>query len=276
MLGKPTHGGEIRQAPRVIRSEIAAHGFRLTLWEAAALPSSVSQDASLVVLRDGVLRAGVIDGRTPGEEAPLVLGCDLGIHAAQIVRHALHGGGTIDEAIAEANAYLNAEQNSDRAAFPEATCVVADLDSEAATIVQAGDSEAWALEGRAWRRVFPPGAMTGEAAQRDRQWYREHAGLELADLLRQERARDYVNDESAWRTAAVGRFVRPKLARADLRGWKAVLLTTDGARLTPERIDRLEDWLGGLREWELANLHQEGVLARKPHDDVTVLQIARV
>lgn len=259
----------------MVRSEIDAPGYRVTLWEASALPSSVSQDASFVILRDDTLRAGVVDGRTPSDEAPLVLGCDLAIHAAQMVRHALHGRGTIEEALAAANELLNSEQDSERSAFPEATCVVADIDAETATIVRAGDCEAWTLEAPRWRPLFPEGAMTGEAADRDRQWYRENAGLELADLLRQERARDYVNDESAWRTAAVGRFVTPKLERVDLREWTVLLLATDGARLTRERIDRLEDWLAGLREWEATSPNEEGILARKRHDDVSVLRIER-
>jgi hypothetical protein len=217
----------------------------------------------------------VIDGRTPGDESPLVLGCDLGIHAAQIVRHALYGRGTIEEALAEANTFLNAEQDLGQSAFPEATCVVADVEVDAATVVQGGDAEAWALEAGKWRRLFPEGAMTGEAAERDREWYRENAGLDLAELLRQERARDYVNDESAWRTAAVGRFATAKLACIDIRAWEVLLLATDGARLRPERIDRLEDWLVGLRNWEQGSPKEEGMLARKPHDDVTVLRIER-
>ena len=259
----------------MVRSEIDLPGFRVTLWEVAALSTSVSQDTSLVNPRGSTLRVGVVDGRTPGDEAPLVLGCDLGIHAAQIVRHSLYGQGAIEEALAQANAYLNAEQDPDRTAFPEATCVVADIDAEKVSVVQAGDCDAWTLETAGWGRLFPEGAMTGEAAERDRQWYREHAGLDINDLLRLERARDYVNDESAWRTAAVGRFAAPKLARVDLREWEVLLLTTDGARLTPERIASLEDWLDGLRAWEVASLHERGVLARKPHDDVTVLRIER-
>jgi hypothetical protein len=258
----------------MMRSDVHVAGFRVTLWEAAALPSSVSQDASLVSHRQGSLRVGVIDGRTPDDPARLVLGCDLGIHAAQIVRHALHSKGTIEEALAQANAFLNAEQDPARSVFPEATCVVADIESDAAAIVQAGDSQAWALKKGKWRRLFPERALTGEAAERDRQWYRDNAGLELAELLRQERARDYVNDPSVWRTAAVGRFATPRLDSVDLSGWDVLLLATDGARLTSERINRLEGWLGGLREWELAGGH-DGILAGKPHDDVSVVWIER-
>jgi hypothetical protein len=259
----------------VVRSEIEALGFRITLWESSALPSRVSQDTSLVIPRSSTLRIGVVDGRTQVEDAPLVLGCDLGIHAAQIVRHALYGRGTMDQALEEANAFLNAEQDSSRLAFPEATCVVADVDVEKAAFVQAGDAEAWVFAAGEWRPIFPEGAMTGEAAELDRQWYRENAGLDITDLLRQERAREYVNVESAWRTAALGRFERPKLARMHVRKWDALLLASDGARLNPERIQRLEEWLVGLRSWESTQHRGTGILAHKPHDDVTVLRIER-
>src|SRR5439155_14350401 len=116
-------------------------------------------------------------------DAPLRMGCDLGIHAAQIVRQALYGRGTPEQGLAEANAVLYAEQDATRSAYAEATCVVADVDGERVTIVQAGDCDAWTFEAGSWRRVFPEGAMAGEAAERDREWYRENAGPEITELL---------------------------------------------------------------------------------------------
>ena len=44
----------------MLRSQIAARGFRFVLWEAAAMPSQVSQDSSLVLDRE-FLRTAVID-----------------------------------------------------------------------------------------------------------------------------------------------------------------------------------------------------------------------
>jgi hypothetical protein len=259
----------------MLRSQIAARGFRFVLWEAAAMPSQVSQDSSLVLDRE-FLRTAVIDGRTPAAEAPLVLGCDLAVHAAAMVRQALSGRGTPDEALAAANDFLYSEHDPARSAFPEATCVIADIDADSATLVQAGDCEAWARwEGR-WSRLFPEGAMTGEAAERDRAWYRENADLEISDLLNRERKRDYVNDPRSWRTAAVGRFPTPKLDRTDVRDWDVLVLATDGARLRADRMERLDTWLRELRSWESANPRQEGILTAKPHDDVTVLWIERV
>ena len=118
--------------------------------------------------------------------------------------------------------------------------------------------------------------MTGEAAERDRMWYRENAGREISDLLRRERARDYVNDERSWRTAAIGRFPTPKLDRMDVRDWDVLVLATDGARLRADRMEHLDAWLRELRSWESTHPRENGVLAAKPHDDVTVLWIERV
>jgi hypothetical protein len=260
----------------VIRSELRVPGFRGILWEAAAAPGRVSQDASAVVERGGILRVGVIDGRTPSSDAPRVLGCDLGVHAAQIVRHALHGDGTLDNAFELANDFLHAAQDAARSAYAEATCIAVDIDAGGATVLQAGDCDAWVLEADGWRRLFPEGAMTGEAAELDRRWYAESANLDLASLLREERAREYVNDESAWRTAALGRFSRAKLDRAAVAEWHAFALATDGARLTAGRLGDLDAWLGGLRDWERAATTEDGVYPWKPHDDITVLRIERV
>jgi hypothetical protein len=61
-----------------------------------------------------------------------------------------------------------------------------------------------------------------------------------------------------------------------LRTWKVLVPATDGARLRPDCIARLEAWLDDLREWELAIAHEEaGVLLGKRHDDLTVLGIER-
>lgn len=259
----------------MLRSELVFSGFNGTLWEAAYDKARASQDASVVLARAGTVRIAVIDGRTPAVDAPTVLGCDLGIHAAQIVRHALHGDGTLEEALELANRFLHAEQDTAKSAHPEASCVAADIGADGARIVQAGDCDAWTFEAEGWRRLFPEGAMTGEAAERDRAWYAQSAELDLPTLLRLERERDYVNTESAWRTSAVGRFPRVKLDCMTLEEWETLLLASDGARLTAARLARLDAWLAELREWERGASPEEGVFAWKPHDDVTVLRIQR-
>jgi hypothetical protein len=62
----------------------------------------------------------------------------------------------------------------------------------------------------------------------------------------------------------------------DVRDWDVLVLATDGARLRADRMEHLDAWLRELRSWESTHPRENGVLAAKPHDDVTVLWIERV
>lgn len=222
---------------------------------------------------DDRLRVAAIDGVTPHPDSELKVGCDTAVYAAALVRLALHSRVPLPAALENANETLHV-----RAAnvwmIPRATVAVADIGEYATGVIRAGDCAAFARNGDAWKPLFPELVSPTEMRKR----IAEIGEVSMDELMRmlKETGRDadpLPFDERA--TVAVGTFPDLHPQQAEIpSGWDELVLASDGARLDPHRVRDLEQWLADLREWEKTG--GDGTVEPwKPHDDVTVVRVAR-
>lgn len=230
-----------------------------------------SQDASLVALRTGGrLRLAAIDGATPSSQAAPLLGLDPAAYAAQLVRLALSGPSAPAEGLAEANLELNRLTVPGEQA-PQAQVAVVELDPEGRLSAwRAGDCEVW-LEGESgWQALFLEHRLTEEARLLWQGWKEEHQTASLDELVAASTA--LLADPAWWNSAPVGRYAELKLQEAvGEPTWRQLVLASDGARLTAERLDHLDEWLRELRSFERLEHAQDF----KPYDDLTVIRVSR-
>lgn len=100
-------------------------------------------------------------------------------------------------------------------------------------------------------------------------WLDAHPGCTPDEQYQAEE--DILGDEDMWRTAALGRFASPLLCSARVGRAEELVLATDGARLSAERVANLPTWLAELRDWERREFVARAAVKR--HDDVAVLHL---
>lgn len=255
----------------MIRSTVDAGDFSVDLWEDPATSGHVSQDASLVTHRNGILRVAAIDGCSLSRPLRHARGVDGGIWAAAMVRTALLVADTPVEALRLANMLLHDPSASTPRDLPQACVIVADLVGTCPRILRAGDCEAWVAQGGIWKRLFDREIRTAASASEFRSWTEAHPGATADERYDAEVALWAL--PSAWHTAAIGRFPDVMLQACDVTGFDELVLATDGARLDGERLAALDAWLCSLRMWERNNLRSSA--GGKIHDDLVVLRARR-
>lgn len=206
-------------------------------WEEPARDDRISQDELLVLETSTRLRVAVIDGVSPPAATPSEAGVDGAVWAAGVVRTSLHSTAPIRKCLAKANALLF-QEGLPKAHRPAATVAVADIGRRGVRCGRAGDAEIWELRDK-WAPVFS-----------GRPFAKNRPGQRLS--------------------GAIGHWPELILEQATRPTPRALVLASDGARLSLRALHDLEDWLGDLRRWERRRHN-----ARKPHDDITVVRLQR-
>ena len=250
------------------RSETAA--FMVDVWEEPAPSAShAGQDTWLVAPRGDGLRLVAIDGCSLSRPGPG--GIDGGTWAAAVVRAALLAGDDGREALRRANRVLHDPTATSARDLPQACAVVGDIDADGLGVVRAGDCEAWQRSAGDWEPLFGREIRTGASQARFRKWETMHPQA-TADERYDAEVTVWASPES-WHTTAVGRFADVKLEERQLGRCNEVVLATDGARLTADRLHDVDRWLQELRRWE-RNMRPPAAGA-KVHDDVVVVRVRR-
>jgi hypothetical protein len=222
-------------------------------------PDAVSRDDHLITtLPGGRLRVAVLDGVTSGPDTPELAGIDGGAAAAACLRAVLRAEDDVLRAAESAGRFLRRPALIPRSQ-PQTCAVICDLPPRADTgqpsIVRFGDCEAWVRVLDRWRPVLAGSCLTPDAAGRLREWKRAHPDATLEEAIVAESL--LTRDAAAYVTAPVGCLpdVRPEWGA--LPAFDELVLASDGALLTPERLSDIEEWL----------------MARPHEDDVTVLRV---
>jgi hypothetical protein len=233
--------------------------------EEALRPHEVTQDSSLVSVRDGVLRIAAIDGVTPSPDTPSRFGLDGAAAAASVVRACLLAPVGITAAISAASADLYTPGLSLSA--NSAACVAAadiSLSDGVVEIVRAGDCEAYAqAPDGSWRALF------GRAAS---EWADEACRAAGWPFISTPEYRRIWDTPGAWLTNAVGSVPVPVVeqVRLDPDDWSCLIVASDGAHLDAERASRLDEHLASL----CGDCHEgPGYLS---HGDITIVRVRRI
>ena len=252
----------------MLRFETTAGDWQIEVWSERTPAPHATQDAWLVDPRSGALRLAVVDGCTPMAGSAETVSVDSAIWAASVVRCALHSWRPAEECLLAANAFLCDLGVEITQARSQAAAVVADLGEDRLELACAMDCEAWLEGDDGWRQAFPEERLRSDVLAAYEQWKRAHPEASQDELNQFEE--ELLSSPEAWRTTSVGRFPEPRLLSASLPLPRSLVLASDGARLSAERLPALEQWLAGLREWE--ERHVGRVAGGKTHDDVTVLR----
>lgn len=238
-------------------------GWHVDTWEEPVLPGAVSFDDTLVRALGDRLRLAVVDG---AHNLNSPNGYDQVTKAIRTVRG--HLATTIDAraALDAAAAELHDPSEPMRQRNPLATVAVVDLDRSTGRgqAIRCGDSEVWIRQDGTWVSLFE-GDMLTDTARRayDREVERlRHSGLTdwwaVQEVL--------FDDPATWRCPAVG---PEPVTRPDVAAFEdvdEVIVSTDGAKLTPERCASLAEWLsGGLQHLSADTIYSSA------HGDVAVL-----
>jgi hypothetical protein len=255
--------------PSMLRTTVEADDWTIEIWEAARERGFPSEDASLVALTGGALRLAAIDGVTPTSSSLPVRGIPCGVAAAQLTRAVLLLELTADRALERANAALFEPQLDPRDRC-QASVVVADVRGTSARLARAADCGAWVRSGAGWSEAFPGDMLRADARSALEESHARHRSAPPTSVAELERR--LLRADSAWHTAPVGRYLVPKLEIAECDDVAELVLASDGARLTGERVATgIEQWLDQLRSWE----RSQPPSSRKRHDDVVVLRMRR-
>lgn len=248
----------------MLRATFTTELGAVSLWHETNPDGAISQDSYLVDEREGYLRLAVCDGVTPIAQEPYRLGLDRGRFAAEVAKTALFSDHSIEDAIDIAQTEIFAEtDDSDR---PKTALVAADITREGSRVVIAGDCEAWVRTHGRWQLLDCGDILQDTARSAYQELVSRGVMMDPSEFRRV--AAELLDDEQCWRRTGLGRFreIKPKtFAVSDNEG---LVLASDGALLNPERIERLDEWIRELREWESAGQNTERF---KRHDDVTVL-----
>jgi hypothetical protein len=240
------------------------------LWSEKSPDASCNQDSYLIDERSDGLRLAVLDGVTPMTPEPWRLGLDRARYAAEMVRAALLANCSVKEAAEEAHRLIYRPEIPSYRDQPMTALVAADVapSGDWSRVSIYGDCEAWVRRSGDWQMLDAGDTLhplarqgyQGLVARRDEMSFRE---LRVAEG-------ELLADESYWRRTCIGQFEAIQCADFALVEWEALVLASDGALLNPERIHRLDEWLGELREWENG---PENTRRFKRRDDVTVLRL---
>jgi hypothetical protein len=262
----------------------------VTWWSAPRAAGYPSQDALGVQFRPGglpLLRLAVADGLTTCPRTPEVAGMDGARYAAHLAVAAVGAQGDVGYACAEVNRALRDVPASDGRPLrsrerPTTGLAVVDvpLDGGPVAVSSVYDCEVYVRTDGGWREVLRPDRAGEQAAaflgERDR-FRHGNPDATLADLMELD-VELLADDPDRWGVVPLGAlsevYLRSTvLSRSGPDAVREVVVASDGAKLTPERLARhtVGDWLRGLRGWErgdAANLDQV-----KAHDDVSVVRL---
>jgi len=212
----------------------------------------------------------VLDGVTPAPDTPEIAGIDGGAAAAACFRAVLRAEDDVLRAAKSVGRFLRRPTLSPRSQ-PQTCAVICDLppraDSRRASIVRFGDCEAWVRVLDRWRPVLAGSCLTPDATGRLVHWQREHPSATLDEAVV---AESLLTGEAAYVTAPVGCLPEVRPEWGALPAFDELVLASDGARLTPERLDDIEAWVTALRG------EAPPAAEPKPFDDVTVLRVRGV
>jgi len=242
--------------------------WALDVWEDAA-GNKTSEDDSLFQIREKFFRIAVLDGLTPTDNTPSLVGVSGAAWAANVARAALKGPGDLEECTLLANAQLfpMAEGRD----CPQAMLLGADIyPTGEALLLRAGDVKAWALREDGWDELFPEHKLTPKAREEYVTWFLEHPEHNQAEF--KEAEDEILGSVTAWRSTPLGRFAEPTCERRSLASFDQLVLATAGARLSIEKMDNLDNWLVSIRDWERRTAPQLGA---RPHQDITVIRLRR-
>jgi hypothetical protein len=229
------------------RSTVQAGRFLVELIERPGADRSPSQDSSLVVPRpDGGLRAVALDGVTPMEPERRVIGLDEATYAAGLTRTALLSERPATDALRAANNALHRAAIHPSRLQRQTCATVADIAPDGRVrIVQAGDCVAFARTGERIELLVPDDAVDRgmlDAVRALRARRPSFADVDQRQRYIREEA-ELLEGRSRWRSTAVGRFADPILIEAEVEpGWDELVLASDGAALTVDRVRDLDAW----------------------------------
>lgn len=238
------------------------HDWAVDMWEQPVRPGAVSFDASLVARHDGMLRLAVMDGAMN----PLAPDCErLTLTGVHTIRGWLSTVQDVEAAIAGATGMLHNPDMLPRHRNPIAAVAVADLDPSTGALAarRYADCEVWVMRDGTWVSLFPGDMLTGTA----RAAYEAGCAGAPSSWEVQEATLD---DPSAWNTTPVGLVLSPRAETTHVGLVEEVIVSSDGARLTPERCANLSEWLTvGIQHLP------EGWPYPFAHGDLTVLHAYR-
>lgn len=255
----------------VLVTTIIADGYRLRVWTSTNPAIAVSQDSWVVETGSSGLRVAAIDGVTPHPGGVYRLGLDSAAYAAQITRAALCTDQPASVCLEQAHRAVFDPDIALPRLRSQAGAACVDIDrSGKATATLAYDCEIWARIGDFWLAVGDGPTLTDQGRTRCAQLLDAHSWSSLDERIAREA--EVLADPMLWRRTAVGQFPELRLWTGPIKCWDELVVSSDGARLTPERLSDLDDWLAHLRAWETAQPEDRG---SKRHDDVTVVHIQR-
>lgn len=195
----------------------------------------------------------------------------IALRATHTVRGWLWAEPDLTKALAGASNDLHDRAVRLRQRNPLATVAVVDVDRVTghATATRCADSEVWVKTRGVWEPVFP-GDMLTEAARNAWEFAtRGMTGQPPEDVWAvQERLLD---DPDCWVTPALGFAAKPRPQTVALGVIDEVIVSTDGARLDPERCAELSGWLShGIQQFPSADWPHPS-----PHGDLAVLHAVR-
>jgi len=250
-----------------LRSQVRAGGFRAEVLERPGAGRSPSQDASLLLPRpDGGLRAVALDGVTPMEPERRVIGLDEATYAAGLTRTALLAERPAADGLRAANQALHRAAVHPSRLQRQTCATVADIAPDGSVLItQAGDCVAFARTGERVDALVPDDAVDRGMLDAVRALRARRPPFDDAEERRRyiREEADLLEGRRRWRSTAIGRFADPILIQAEVApGWDELVLASDGAALTVDRVRDLDAWAE-----RLATDHAE--------DDLTLLRIHR-
>lgn len=235
-------------------------------YEQPVAPHLLSFDASLVAARERFVRLAAFDAAVD------VLAEDAERKAHTAV-HTLRGWLAVEldpaRAVDGAHAALHDPAVRPRHHNPMTSAAIVDLDPATGTVNarRYGDCEVWVRRrGTAWTPVFPGDMLTAQARAVYEAAMAERPGG-VSGWTVQEATLD---EPEAWLNPSVGLMdvLTPEVAVID--DCEEVIVTSDGARLTPELCGRVHEWIAdGIQQIP------EGWPYAYSHGDLTVLHAYR-
>jgi len=254
--------------------------------EAWDLPATRRDDV-LVSVQPAFVRLAVLGGSGGGttgaaggaaggpDGTPSPMGTDEPRYATGLVRAALREDTGAGAALEAANRLLFDASRTGHRAQASTAAVVATITRHGIEVLVAGGGAAYAHRDGDWFALAPGDPLTDEANTEWRGWAAEHPEATRAD--RAAARLRILDDPDRWRNPAIGAFERLRPDVATIEGdWDELVLATDGARLDPSLLGRLESWITGLRAWESQHEVALGRAGAEVHADVTVLRARRL
>lgn len=249
---------------------VGADRVEIRVWESASGCAPTSQDAWVVAeVGEDRLRLAALDGITPTRPTPSVYGLDGAAWSARFTAAVLESPIPVRDALDEANRALvtrfDATRLRDR---PHSAVAVAEIGGDAITVTIAGDCQAFVASRGEWTEVFGGPLFDPETHARWGQWRADHPDADpVHDVA--DGYDEILASPEVWRSTPIGLHAEPHYEHTTIPRAEcdAIVVASDGARLTAERVAALARWLDALRAWE----HDAHGSDHKPHDDVVAI-----